>query len=650
MKKINVLFVLLFYYTVSFSQWGPYAEWTWMKGSSAAFQHATYGTLGGPSVSGNTPGALNGPATWIGSDGRLWMFGGSGYSGTAGPGYLNDLWVYDPNPASSDAYNWIWMGGSATYNQGGTYGTLLISAPTNFPGARQYPLSWTDASGNFWMFGGYGYDASTSPGYLNDLWEYNPSSGEWTWINGSNTISALGNYPAAGSSNAQDASGPGARSGSITWIDGDDLYLFGGFGFDATTGPVSLNDVWSYNITSRQWTYHKGNTAGNQPGSYGTMNTSASGNNPGGREAAYGWFAGGKLWLYGGYGYDASTGNRYLNDLWQYDPLTEEWVWLKGNSTGLQPANYGTIGTTATTNDPGARSSGVAFMDDLGNFGMFGGKSGASNYLNDIWKLNPTTLEWTWQKGDNTINNTGIYGTQGTPNASNKPGSRRFSAVWSDQAHGYFWLFGGNGYDDGTHPGSNLGLNDLWRIGYSVLPVKYISFTATKAYGSVQLDWVTAQEINTSMFIVERSTNGKDYSPIGNLAAAGNSNEQRNYHFVDAKPQQGVNYYRLKLINTNSNAEYSDVRQVTFTGGALSLSVVGNPFRNSLQFRVSSPTNEKATIQLSDINGKTLLQKPVELQTGDNVMSVDGSGFAAGIYILSVNSSAGLRQVKVVKQ
>jgi hypothetical protein len=152
------------------------------------------------------------------------------------------------------------------------------------------------------------------------------------------------------------------------------------------------------------------------------------------------------------------------------------------------------------------------------------------------------------------------------------------------------------------------------------------------------------------MFVVEHSANGKDYWPIGNLAAAGNSSEQKKYHFVDTKPQQGINYYRLKLINTNSNAEYSDVRQVTFTGGALSLSVVGNPFRSSLQFRVSSPTNEKATIQLSDINGKTLLQKPVELQTGDNVMSVDGSGFAAGIYILSVNSSAGLRQVKVVKQ
>jgi hypothetical protein len=200
-------------------------------------------------------------------------------------------------------------------------------------------------------------------------------------------------------------------------------------------------------------------------------------------------------------------------------------------------------------------------------------------------------------------------------------------------------------------------MNDMWELSSGTapippvdLPVKFASFTATRSNMEVLLKWQTAEEINASRFIVEHSTDGRNFTPIGVVAATGNSDYLISYYYTDKAPVIGINYYRLKEVDLDGKFEYSDVRQVSFTGGALSLSVVGNPFRSSLQFRVSSPTNEKATIQLSDINGKTLLQKPVELQTGDNVMSVDGSGFAAGIYILSVNSSAGLRQVKVVKQ
>ena len=50
----------------------------------------------------------------------------------------------------------------------------------------------------------------------------------------------------------------------------------------------------------------------------------------------------------------------------------------------------------------------------------------------------------TWMKGDNTINQSGIYGTQGVAGAGNKPGARDFSATWKDN-NGNLWLFGGYG-------------------------------------------------------------------------------------------------------------------------------------------------------------------------------------------------------------
>ncbi|HEU4573868.1 MAG TPA: kelch repeat-containing protein [Chitinophagaceae bacterium] len=633
MKKINVLFVLLFTTIVAFSQIGPNAQWTWIKGDNISGSNGTYSGL----ASDLTPGARDGAATWVGADGKLWLFGGQGYSQSGPSGYLSDLWYFDVS-----ANNWVAVSGDNGTNQLGVYAGP--NDPSNIPSARKFAYTWTDASGNLWLFGGQG----NGPVDYNDLWKYDPVNNIWNLINGTNNASnTIGNYPPViGTANASGVTGPGSREYGAAWTDGTNLYLFGGLGYDGGGTKNYLNDVWSYDIANNTWTWLNGSNTNNQFGIYSGTQV------PGSRIAPYSWYYNGKLFLFGGYGYGSASGPGYLNDMWQYDPSSNSWIFVVGSNSIDQNGVYGTAGTPDVNNQPGGRSSGITWMDGAGSLGIFGGRGRTNTtlgFLNDVWRYNTITNEWTWEKGeDNNVDQTGVYGTLGVTDATSHPGSRRYASGWTD-THGFLWLFGGTGSDDGTTVGTNY-LNDLWRISDLVLPVKYISFTATKAYGSVQLDWVTAQEINTRMFVVEHSANGKDYWPIGNLAAAGNSSEQKKYHFVDTKPQQGINYYRLKLINTDSKVEYSDVRQVTFTGGALSLSVVGNPFRSSLQFRVSSPTNEKATIQLSDINGKTLLQKPVELQTGDNVMSVDGSGFAAGIYILSVNSSAGLRQVKVVKQ
>jgi hypothetical protein len=66
------------------------------------------------------------------------------------------------------------MGGSNVVNQEGKYGTQGTAAASNIPGARDVAVAWTDAAGNFWFFGGYGYDSAGTAGLLNDLWKYEP--------------------------------------------------------------------------------------------------------------------------------------------------------------------------------------------------------------------------------------------------------------------------------------------------------------------------------------------------------------------------------------------------------------------------------------------------------------------------------------------
>ena len=89
---------------------------------------------------------------------------------------------------------WTWMKGANTTKQCGIYGMQGVPAQTNTPGARESPVSWTNGSGALWFFGGYGYSASGSKGYLNDLWKFDPATTNWTWIKGSNTINHQGVY------------------------------------------------------------------------------------------------------------------------------------------------------------------------------------------------------------------------------------------------------------------------------------------------------------------------------------------------------------------------------------------------------------------------------------------------------------------------
>ncbi len=293
-------------------------KWTWMGGSSASIGSATgvYGTQGTADPA-NIPGARYRAAAWTDTaNGYLWLFGGRDPT----VGYLNDLWKYD-----LVAKQWTWMAGSNTFNSFGTSGTQGTPDAANTPGARYRTTAWTDTSGHLWLFGGNGYGSTTSTGVLNDLWQFDPSLGsfgEWAWMGGSDVanIGATGTYGTMGI--ADSANLPGARESAAAWSDSNGhLWLFGGHGYDANGSVGELNDLWQYDLTTNQWTWIGGLDTTNGSGTYGTLNTADPANIPGARDSGAYWSGtNGRLWLFGGNGYDSTGSKDYLNDLWLYQP------------------------------------------------------------------------------------------------------------------------------------------------------------------------------------------------------------------------------------------------------------------------------------------------------------------------------------------
>ena len=141
-------------------------QWSWMGGSNVANQRGEYGTQGTPSSS-NIPGARSLATASTDTSGNLWLFGGTGYDSVGTLGNLNDLWEYSGG-------EWTWMGGSDLPDSLGFYGVQGTANPANFPSGRNSSMTWTDAQGNLWLFGGTGYDATGTLGDVNDLWKYKP--------------------------------------------------------------------------------------------------------------------------------------------------------------------------------------------------------------------------------------------------------------------------------------------------------------------------------------------------------------------------------------------------------------------------------------------------------------------------------------------
>ena len=425
----------------------------YLTGSSSPGQDGVYGTMGVPAVA-NTPGARQYTVEWSDPASTVWIFGGYGYS-SGSPGCLNDLWKYDALTGM-----WTWMKGSNLSDQLGTYGTLNLPSSGNAPGGRYRSVSWRDTSGSLWLYGGYGFPKSGGPGKLSDLWKYDPSSGTWTWVNGSDQINIA---PTHGTLRVFDASNtPGCREGASSWADASgNLWLFGGVSLFG-----HMNDLWKYSIAENKWAWMHGSSSQGQPGTYGTMGEAGPTNTPGGRiSAAATVDTSGCLWLFGGQGYDYSgSGPADLNDMWKYDPLlgTGYWTWMKGSNASAQYGVYGTKGVGTSTNTPGARVYSAFWTDTTGTLWLFGGTGFAASttgYLNDLWAFDPVSGNWTWMKGSSLPNQSGTFGTRGAASASNIPGGRYSSA--GARIASTLFEFGGGGYGAGAPTGY---LNDFWAI------------------------------------------------------------------------------------------------------------------------------------------------------------------------------------------
>lgn len=182
------------------------------------------------------------------------------------------------------------------------------------------------------------------------------------------------------------------------------------------------------------------------------------------------------------------------------------------------------------------------------------------------------------------------------------------------------------------------------------LPVSLDSFKAEKKQNSVALNWETANEKNIAEYIVERSTDGTNFSPIGTVAAT--NNDSSVYTFDDANISNAtVLYYRLIVVQANGDRVSSRVVAVTVNFIIQLKAVQPNPFDSNLLIRVSSQVEKMVSFKMVDITGRTVFTHHKPVYRGTNVIELNNLGrLMSGLYIIKMSDGSSVTTFKAVKR
>ncbi len=179
------------------------------------------------------------------------------------------------------------------------------------------------------------------------------------------------------------------------------------------------------------------------------------------------------------------------------------------------------------------------------------------------------------------------------------------------------------------------GLKQACAIFPTVVPVRLLAFDYSIEDKKVNLFWKTESEQNSSHFIVEKSTDGRNYLAIGRVNAAGTGTSSKSYSLQDNSPGY-INQYRLKQVDVDGRFEYSKVLFVKVDVANL-ISIVENPVQNILKVRIHSENNLVKRILLYDFNGRVI--KAFKANAG--LQSFDVAELASGKYLLQLLDADG---------
>ncbi len=192
--------------------------------------------------------------------------------------------------------------------------------------------------------------------------------------------------------------------------------------------------------------------------------------------------------------------------------------------------------------------------------------------------------------------------------------------------------------------------SDRFRIIFSTIvntpiPVTFTSVTAFQQNTSVNIDWKTANENNVEEYNIERSADDNNFVRSTDIKA--NNSEINNYHWVDAYPAEGNNYYRIRSIELDGKISYSDVMKVYIEKQNPGIKIYPNPATgNNLNLQIINQRSGIYEVRLMNSFGQIFMTKTIQYPGGSTTEKIKpAQNIPKGIYQLEIKTPGGERKV-----
>lgn len=179
---------------------------------------------------------------------------------------------------------------------------------------------------------------------------------------------------------------------------------------------------------------------------------------------------------------------------------------------------------------------------------------------------------------------------------------------------------------------------------YSIVAVEMVVVNAKSSQGKNLITWSTASEKDNGKFVVERSVNGLNFVPIGEVKSVGTSQTLNNYSFTDANLKGSVNYYRIKAIDMADKESTSKVVAVASKG---SLAVNATRSEEGSKINIASDSEGAATIRIYNTNGQVVANQVISTTSGvsEHVVNLN----QCGMFIVNVTKGQSTVSTKIFR-
>lgn len=181
----------------------------------------------------------------------------------------------------------------------------------------------------------------------------------------------------------------------------------------------------------------------------------------------------------------------------------------------------------------------------------------------------------------------------------------------------------------------------------NVLPVTWLYFKGEAKNKSVYLQWATSSEKNTNYFQVEHSSDGKKFEAIGEVKAAGNSQEEQRYEFYDNINDATKVYYRLAEKDLDGKIHFSEIINVQKERDLSAIHLFPNPATDKLWIDVPDLVESSLTINVFDSIGKRVLTTEIDV---DERSIINIADLPKGSYFVIIKGANASHLQKIIKK